>query len=145
MKNLGTGWFLNGPSRNERPRRRRHLGQLNLEALEGRVVLSTYTVNSLVDTNPPAGVMTLRQAITAANKDHNTNPANPDIINITVDGTIALGSALPALTGSVAIEGPGVNSLTIKGDGLKDAVLSGCVRCLGVAEWRDTQRQRRPQ
>ena len=41
------------------------------------MVLSTYTVNSLLDANPPAGVTTLRQAITAANDDHNTNPKLP--------------------------------------------------------------------
>jgi hypothetical protein len=53
MKNPATGWFGNRPSRTERPRRRRRLGRLDLEVLEGRVVPSTYTVNSLLDANPP--------------------------------------------------------------------------------------------
>lgn len=88
------------------------------------MVLATFTVNSLLDANPPAGAMTLRQAIAAANADKNSNPQQPDVINITVSGTIALQSALPAITGSVDVEGPGASRLTIQGDGHNDAILS---------------------
>ena len=97
----------------DRARRRR---RPSLEALEERVVLSTYTVTSLADASPPAGVLTLRQAIADANADGNTNPAAPDIINFAVSGTITLESPLPALSGSVAIQGPGESSLTIQID-----------------------------
>jgi hypothetical protein len=125
MINPVSGWFADQPPRESRSCfRRRGRNRLNLEVLEGRVVLSTYTVNSLLDANPPAGVTTLREAIIAANNDHSTNPQNPDIIYFAVDGTIALESALPALTGSVEIEGPGATGLTIEGDGLDDSILS---------------------
>src|ERR1700722_10858894 len=97
------GWLADRSSRKARSRSRKRRARLGLEPLEGRLVLSTYTVNSLLDANPPIGVTTLRQAITAANNDNNTNANQPDVINIAVDGTIALASALPTLTGSVYI------------------------------------------
>jgi hypothetical protein len=95
-----------------------------MEVLEDRLALSTYTVNSLLDANPPAGAMTLRQAIVAANADGNTDPAHPDVINFSVAGTITLASPLPALTGSVSVQGPGQASLTITGDQQGDPLLS---------------------
>jgi CSLREA domain-containing protein len=104
------------PSSPRRQTRARQVLRPVLESLEGRIVLSTtYIVNSLTDTNPPANVMTLRQAILAADADHNTDPAHPDIINFSVSGTIALGSELPAITGSLTVNGPGASALTILG------------------------------
>src|SRR5262249_52415550 len=60
--------------------------RLGLEALEGRVVLTTFNVNSLADIlNPPPGVVTLRSAIQATNATPGGN-----IINLTVPGTYAI-------------------------------------------------------
>jgi predicted outer membrane repeat protein len=88
------------------------------------LALSTYTVNSLADINPPTGVTTLRQAILAANADTGSSPQHPDIIDFSVSGTISLNAALPAVTGNVSIQGPGASSLTIQGDHLGDAILT---------------------
>jgi len=66
----------------------------------------TYTVTTLAD----SGSGSLRAAIAWAD----ANPGN-DLINFAVTGTIALQSALPALTTNVTIEGPGANLLTIQG------------------------------
>jgi hypothetical protein len=123
MKSLSR-WFADHSAHKGRSTVRSRRARVGLESLEARMVLSTYTVNSLLDANPPNGVTTLRQAITAANNDNNTNPNQPDIIDIAVDGTITLSSALPTLTGSVSIEGPGASSLTIEGDGKSDTILS---------------------
>ncbi len=117
-------WLTRHSRRKTRTGGRRRRGTPGLELLEGRVVLSTFTVNSLLDANPPAGQTTLRQAIMAVNSDKNADAQNPDIIKLTVSGTIALESALPAVTGSVEIEGPGAAELTIKGDSLKDTILT---------------------
>jgi predicted outer membrane repeat protein len=126
MKNFANSRLASHQRRATTPRaatrpRRPHL---NVEALEDRLVLSTYIVTTLADAGPPPGTMSLRQAIIAANNDHNTDPNNPDIISIPLTGTIALQSPLPALTGSVAIDGPGASGLTVQGDGAKEFVLN---------------------
>ncbi|MCU0784965.1 MAG: hypothetical protein MUF81_13160, partial [Verrucomicrobia bacterium] len=68
---------------------------------------ATFTVTTAAD----SGVGSLRQAI----EDANATPSE-DIIDFSVAGTITLGSALPAITESVAITGPGTNLLTISGN-----------------------------
>src|SRR5947209_18030137 len=68
-------------------RRRKHFsrakavcGRLRLESLEDRLVPAVFNVNSLADIlNPPAGTVTLRSAIQAAN----ASPGD-DTINLTV-------------------------------------------------------------
>jgi hypothetical protein len=90
-----------------RPRHHRPRRRLAVEALEGRALLSTWTVNSLDD----SGDGTLRWAITQANQNNGA-----DIINFSVTGTITLQSALPDLsdtTGLTDIGGPGASSLTV--------------------------------
>ena len=68
-----------------------------LEALEGRQLLSTFTVTNLNN----SGEGSLRWAIVAAN----TRPG-ADTIDFVADGTIRIGpTALPAITGSVTIDG----------------------------------------
>lgn len=68
MKSM-RGWFPGrSPRQLGRPVRSRR-ARVSLEPLESRVVLSTFTVNSLLDTtSPPAGVTTLREAINAADR-----------------------------------------------------------------------------
>jgi hypothetical protein len=90
--------------------------RLKLVQLEDRVAPAMFTVNSLLDTaTPPAGTTTLRSAITAANADNNSDPAHPDVIGFTVTGTIALAADLPAISGCLSIQGPGVAGLTVLG------------------------------
>jgi hypothetical protein len=126
MKSLLTRWIKSHlPGSRKSPIDNRHrLPRLGLEALEDRLVLSTFTVTSLADVNPPTGVMTLRQAILTANADGNADPNHPDVINFSVAGSILLNAQLPSLTGSVSIEGPGQSSLTVLGDGLGDRLLT---------------------
>ena len=92
--------------------------RLAVDRLEDRLVpASVFTVNSLLDTaSPPTGVTTLRSAITAANADHNTDSAHPDVITFSVTGSIALTSALPTVTDAVSIQGPGASALTVLGN-----------------------------
>ncbi|MFO0890597.1 MAG: dockerin type I repeat-containing protein [Isosphaeraceae bacterium] len=97
---------MHRPSRTRhRPRRRPAL-----EPLEGRALLSTWTVGSL-DDSPADG--TLRWAITRANQ-------NPDADTIVfapgLAGTITLDSALPDLSDTIGrtdIIGPGAAILTV--------------------------------
>src|SRR5262245_19525124 len=81
-----------------------------LEALEDRLAPAAFRVTSLLD-DGSAG--TLRSALTLANTD-----PGPDTIDFGVIGTIQLnGSALPAITGDVAITGPGAANLTVDAHG----------------------------
>ena len=95
-------------------RRARHLGRRawRVEALEDRMLLSTFTVNSLGDAGVGTGLSgDLRYAITQADKT-----AGDNTIDFAVTGTIVLNSALPDLsntTGLTDIEGPGASSLTV--------------------------------
>jgi len=75
---------------------RRHATLLRAEFLEPRAVLATFTVTNLLN----AGAGSLRAAINQAN-------ASPgaDEVAFAVAGTIPLASALPAVTGAVAIDG----------------------------------------
>jgi hypothetical protein len=102
-------------------RRSRHRPVLAIERLEGRVVLTTYTVTTLADATPPSGTLSLRQAIILADADnapgsHNKPTAqDPDIIQFAVTGEIDTASALPSLTSYIIVQGPGASSLTIHG------------------------------
>src|SRR5262245_49406519 len=96
--------FRTSSSRRPRP------SPLRLESLEGRDVPSTFTVSNLADSGPGS----LRQAIGSAN----TN-SGPDVIRFagSVHGTIDLTSQL-AITGDLAIRGPGADRVTVSGGGL---------------------------
>lgn len=83
------------------------------------VACAPLTVNSLADT-PDANVSngicadasgncTLRAAIEEANVQNCGN-----IINFSVNGTIQLGSALPALAANITLNGPGASLLTVR-------------------------------
>ena len=73
---------------------------------------ATITVNSTADTTASDSVCTLREAIINANNNAATwgdcsAGSGTDVINITATGTITLLSALPDLTDSLTIDGPG--------------------------------------
>ena len=84
--------------------------------LEDRILLSTFTVNSLGDAGVGTGLSgDLRYAITQADQT-----AGDNTIEFAVTGTIVLNSALPDLsntTGLTDIEGPGASSLTVARNG----------------------------
>src|SRR5262249_3333035 len=61
--------------------------------------------------NPNDGVMSLREAITAAN-----NQAGDDVITFSVTGTINLTGPLPDLYTKIDVRGPGASSLTVRRD-----------------------------
>ena len=80
------------------------------------------TVNSLADnTTPGDGLVTLREAIIAANADGTTDLGQTgngaDIIDLSaLSGTIQLGSSLPAISSDITLFGAGRDQLTISGD-----------------------------
>src|SRR4051812_17853336 len=95
-------------------RGRRRLRRPSIEALEERSLLATITVTGTVDTIANDGVVTLREAITAANTNADpsgdTTPGDPgpDTIAFNVPGagvrTNNLTSALPTITDPVVID-----------------------------------------
>jgi hypothetical protein len=80
-----------------------------LEALECRIVPSTFTVRNLLD----AGTGSLRQAVL----DANSQPG-ADTIRFThgLHGTIALTGGELSITDDLTIDGPGANRLTVSGN-----------------------------
>ncbi|CAA9542696.1 MAG: hypothetical protein AVDCRST_MAG88-147, partial [uncultured Thermomicrobiales bacterium] len=70
---------------------------------------ATFSVTTTAESGPGS----LRQAIL----DANGTPGG-DTITFGVTGTITLASALPTITGDLAITGPGAGNLTISGAGL---------------------------
>ena len=99
-------------------RQTRRLGRRTwmVEVLEDRMLLSTFTVNSLGDAGVGTGLSgDLRYVITQADQT-----AGDNTIDFAVTGTITLNSALPDLsntTGLTDIEGPGASSLTVARSG----------------------------
>lgn len=108
---------------NKRPTRRLHL-----EALEGRRVLAVYIVNDPIDQIAEDGLVSLREAILAANQ----NSQNADTINGGQEGdiirfnlgagneTITLTSSLPAIEDDLVIDGDNTDGsgvdITISGN-----------------------------
>lgn len=85
------------PSARSTRRTRRRAAPRDLEVLEGRELLSTFTVTSLHG----SGAGSFRQAIIDANDN-----AGPNTIDFAVSGTIKVGrTSLPAITNTVAIDG----------------------------------------
>ena len=113
-------------------RRRGQRAALSVEALESRRVLAAYVVDTLVD-NPADdatatdGVVSLREAIAAANSNAafgdavagSADPVAPDTITFApgLGGTITLGGTELAITDAVAIS-MGDTAVTISGDQL---------------------------
>ena len=94
-----------------RPAHSRPQFGLSLERLEDRAALSGFnlTVTSLADNGPG----TLRSAITEADAGSAGHAYN---IKINVSGTITLESALPDLSHSLNLSGPGASRLTVRRD-----------------------------
>ena len=83
-----------------------------VEMVEDRMLLSTFTVNSLSDSGAGSGTSgDLRYCITEANLSSGST------MEFSITGTIQLTEALPALSANVTISGPGATSLTIEGGG----------------------------
>ena len=84
-------------------------------------MLAVLTVNTLLDnTTGGDGLVTLREAIIAANNDAATDlgatGSGADVIQFTgVAGTITLGGTELQITESLAINGPGAGTLTVSG------------------------------
>src|SRR5205085_11158351 len=89
---------------------------------------NTINVNSLADVAANDGQCTLREGITAANADTASGAAagecpagsatGRDSIEIQVNGTITLTSALPDITSDMLIAGHGPSNLTVSGAGI---------------------------
>jgi hypothetical protein len=93
-----------------RPARRVCAYRPRFEVLEARHLLSTYVVDRLTDTGAGSGLAgDLRYCIDQA--------ADGDAITFGVTGTIQLTGALPDLTHSISMEGPGADLLTVRGRG----------------------------
>ncbi len=88
--------------------------------LSGSAHATNYVVNSLTDTIATDGVITLREAISAADSNFARGDAPAggasDTITFGVTGTIRLTSALPSISSAVAINGPTSLGVTISGD-----------------------------
>jgi hypothetical protein len=90
--------------------RRCPLSRWNVELLEDRMLLSTFTVDRLTDTGQGSGLAgDLRYCITQAT-------SGQDAIDFGVTGTIRLTQVLPDLSSSVTINGLGANLLTVQRD-----------------------------
>ncbi len=106
-------------------RRRTARAARTFEGLEPRLVMATFNVNSLADIlSPPAGSVTLRSAIRAAN----ASPAS-DTINIAIPGTFKVttvgggtdnsaGEFAIADSGDLTIQNTSGGTVTINGGGL---------------------------
>src|SRR6516164_155589 len=118
-------WFARmAPPR--RPARRR----LALEALEDRLVLSTFTVTNTGD----SGDGSLRQAILDANAAAGADVINFDAAAFSTPSTIRLLSSLPDVTDDLTVNGPAAARLTISGDANNSGANDdGDVRILSVS------------
>ncbi len=103
-----TRWMLTRPipSASARPTR------LTLTALEERAVPAAFPP---VSNTSDSGVGSLREALTSVNASTDATNSISFIPGLT--GTITLASDLPTITKAVAIQGPGVASLTVNGAG----------------------------
>jgi hypothetical protein len=93
--------------KNQSHRRGCPFPRLHVEVLEGRIVLSAFTVDRLTDMGQGSGLAgDLRYCLTQA--------TGQDTIEFGVTGTINLSQALPDVSSSITLDGPGVNVLTVQ-------------------------------
>lgn len=116
-------------SRRHQPTHAKPIG----EPLETRRLLASIAVNSAGDSLAADGLVTLREAIIAANTDTATEGGQAgsgnDTITFDADAfatpqTIQLASALPALSSDMSIAGPGAERLTVRGLGVSGSALA---------------------
>ena len=107
----------------------------------GAAQAAIFTVTSTADTDGATcgSPCTLRQAINAAN----ASAGVPDTINFGVSGTITVGSILPIITDTLAIDGMG-RSITLSGGGASqvlqlDGATSLALKSLTIANGRAAQ------
>ncbi len=101
-----------------RPTRDRNRLRPTLTMLEDRRLLSSFIVNNPTDT-PVAGETDLRQAIVQATSDTTNDTITFDSTVFNTPQTITLGGSqlnLTKATGTLAIQGPGANLLSISGN-----------------------------
>jgi hypothetical protein len=92
-----------------RPARKGRAYRPRLEVLDDRTLPSTFLVDHLADDTVGSGLTgSLRYAI--------MNATDGDAITFGVTGTIDLTGALPDLTHSISIEGPGASPMTVRRD-----------------------------
>ncbi len=96
---------------------------LNASSLIGLYTKPPIVVNSLADGTPANnGQCTLREALINANNNNQSGSTDcaagsgPDAIAFSITGTINLTGALPDITDSLTIAGPGANQLTVRRD-----------------------------
>ncbi|MCA8987894.1 MAG: hypothetical protein KDA78_09655 [Planctomycetaceae bacterium] len=125
------GLFTRRHSRQTSRRQFQYRGPGLTELLEVRSLLTTYTVNTLLDepsngSGVTDGLVSLREAIQAANTNAIFGDAaagsssGQDVIQFDASlsgSTLTLNSLLPQLTGEIAIIGLGADKLTISGNG----------------------------
>src|SRR5713101_5638207 len=110
--------------------RRKRSAKVWLEALEDRLAPATLTVNSVADDTAPDSLLTLREAILLVNNagalgrnltagetaqisgSYGSNDTIQFASNL--NGTINLAGALPDLSRSVRVLGPGATNLTVR-------------------------------
>ena len=117
-----------------------------VEALEGRTLLASIVVNSTADNATPGdGLVTLREAIVAANNDSTTDAgqtgSGADEITFNLGGgphSINLMTELPALNSDLDIVGPGgAADLTVR----RDVAATGSFRIFTVLAGGDVALQ----
>src|SRR5262245_11304313 len=88
-----------------------------VEPLEEILTPATFNVNTLGDvTNPGDGLLSLREAITAANADTDPDPDTIEFAPSLNGGTITLTQGELAITKGVSITGAGADRLTVSGN-----------------------------
>jgi hypothetical protein len=104
---------------------------LRIERLDERILPSVFNVNSTADIlSPPAGVVTLRSAIQAANSNATSNTINltvPGTYKITIPGALEDNNAtgdfdiIPHAGGDLTIQNTSGGPVTVDGNGLDRA------------------------
>ena len=114
LDGLLTNWH---PAPNQRRIRRSFFSP---EALESRILLTAYTVDTTSDVSDgdfSSGNFSLREAIEQANANPGTDSINFDATLFGTQQTITLSSGVLNITDSVSIAGPGMDLLTIDSNG----------------------------